>query len=228
MPNALLTRLGRDYNDLFARYDTILNRCHDENRDPDPSETMELEGLRWELNPLGERIVQLRDDENRRQSTVLALTPPGGIEPVSAPAGAPPGRRHPLPPLTVGDTQLSAIQAAIENRTAYNEPVTAMDTRVAAVTPAGAAVPVWWPPVEYGVEGRLAEAITTRPAPRWPTSSTTSPPRPPPPWATQPRAPPSPTPGSCCPGATSRWSRAPPTRTTPGSWKPTSKVSPSS
>jgi hypothetical protein len=26
-------------------------------------------------------------------------------------------------------------------------------------------VAVWWPPVEYVVEGRLAEAITTRPAP---------------------------------------------------------------
>jgi HK97 family phage major capsid protein len=74
MPNRLLARLGTDYNDLFDRYDAILNRCHDENRDPDESETALLDGLRSEMNPLGERIVQLRETEDRRQSTVTALT----------------------------------------------------------------------------------------------------------------------------------------------------------
>jgi HK97 family phage major capsid protein len=73
-----------------------------------------------------------------------------------------PGRRHQMPPLAVGEVQLRSIVAALESRSAYNEPV---ETRAASLTPAGAAVPVWWPPVEYGVEGRLAEAITTRPAP---------------------------------------------------------------
>jgi HK97 family phage major capsid protein len=72
--NRLLERLGNDYNELFARYDTILNRCHDENRDPDDKETALLDGLRSEMEPLGERIVALRETEDRRASTVLALT----------------------------------------------------------------------------------------------------------------------------------------------------------
>jgi HK97 family phage major capsid protein len=74
MPNRLLERLGNDYNELFARYDTILNRCHDENRDPDGNESTLLDGLRSEMDPLGERIIQLRETEDRRQSTVTALT----------------------------------------------------------------------------------------------------------------------------------------------------------
>lgn len=73
-----------------------------------------------------------------------------------------PGQHHRVPSLIVGETQLRSIQAAIETRQAYNAPV---ETRAVATTPAGAVVPVWWPPVEHGVEGRLAEAITTRPAP---------------------------------------------------------------
>jgi HK97 family phage major capsid protein len=55
--------------------------------------------------------------------------------------------------------------AALDTRTPYSEPVAGIETRAAALTPAGSVVPVWWPPQEFGVEGRLAEAITTRPAP---------------------------------------------------------------
>jgi HK97 family phage major capsid protein len=73
MPNRLLERLGSDYNQLFESYDTILNRCHDEQRDPDEQETAILDGLRSEMEPLGDRIVQLRETEDRRQSTVTAL-----------------------------------------------------------------------------------------------------------------------------------------------------------
>jgi HK97 family phage major capsid protein len=74
MPNRLLERLGVDYNQLFGQYDTIVNRCADEGRDPDDGETGILDGLRSEMKPLGERIVQMREIEDRRQSTVLALT----------------------------------------------------------------------------------------------------------------------------------------------------------
>jgi HK97 family phage major capsid protein len=74
MPNRLLTKMGNDYNELFARYDSILNRCHDENRDPDDSESALLEGLRSEMEPLGDRIVQLRETEDRKAATTLALT----------------------------------------------------------------------------------------------------------------------------------------------------------
>jgi HK97 family phage major capsid protein len=74
MPNRLLNRLGDDYNELFARYDAILNRCHDEGRDPDESEDGLLVELRSEMNPLGERIIQLRETEDRRSSTTAALS----------------------------------------------------------------------------------------------------------------------------------------------------------
>ena len=74
MPNRLLERLGADYNQLFGQYDNILNRCHDENRDPDDNEVKLLEGLRSEMDPLGERIIQLRETEDRRQTTMTALT----------------------------------------------------------------------------------------------------------------------------------------------------------
>ena len=73
MANRLLERLGADYNQLFTNYDNILNRCHDENRDPDDNEVKLLEGLRSEMDPLGERIIQLRETEDRRQTTMTAL-----------------------------------------------------------------------------------------------------------------------------------------------------------
>jgi hypothetical protein len=169
MGNRLLERLGADYNGLFERYDAILTRCHDEHRDPNSGEEVELDQLRSDMNPLGERIIQLRETEDRRSATATALDGFGDGATAPVPPGlnaAPvPPRRHPLPALTVGDVQLRAIQAAIENRTAYNEAVTGIETRAAALTPVGAVVPVWWPPQEFGVEGRLAEAITTRPAP---------------------------------------------------------------
>jgi HK97 family phage major capsid protein len=76
-----------------------------------------------------------------------------------------PGRRRQMPSLTVGEPQLRSIVAALDSRSAYSEPVAGVETRAAITTPAGGVVPVWWPPVEYGVEGRLAEQITTRPAP---------------------------------------------------------------
>ena len=74
MANRLLERLGADYNQLFTNYDNILNRCHDENRDPDDNEVKLLEGLRSEMDPLGERIIQLRETEDRRSTTLTALT----------------------------------------------------------------------------------------------------------------------------------------------------------
>jgi hypothetical protein len=166
MPNRLLTRLGNDYTNLFDRYDAILNRCHDEGRDPTGGEEVELDQLRSDMTPLGERIVQLRETEDRRASTIVAI---GGdsivpVQPGSGGMPVPP-RRHTLAPLHVGEVQLRAVMAAIAGRTAYHEPVERIELRAAVTTPAGSVVPVWWPPVAYGVEGRLAERITTRPAP---------------------------------------------------------------
>jgi hypothetical protein len=163
MPNRLLDRLAGDYRQLSDQYDAILERCTDEGRDPTDDETGLLEGLRSEMQPLGDRLVELRETDERRFAAVRAMSDNGSE---AGPADAAPieGRRRP-PALQVGELQLRSIVDAISEHRAYNEPVAALETRAASLTPAGAVVPVWWPPVEYGVEGRLAEAIGTRPAP---------------------------------------------------------------
>jgi HK97 family phage major capsid protein len=157
----LLERLEGDYRQLFARYDTILSRVDAEVRDLTAVEEGELDGLRSEMDPMGERIQQLRADEERRATTLLGDGAAGGM----AGAGGPVETRRRPPSLNVGEVQLRSILAAIQTHQPYNEPVAGLETRAAAVTPAAAAVPVWWPPVEYGVEARLAELVTTRLAP---------------------------------------------------------------
>jgi HK97 family phage major capsid protein len=74
MPNRLLERLGADYHQLLGNFDDILNRCATENRDPTEAEQANLDAINAEAQPLGERIVELRSVEDRRQSTVTALT----------------------------------------------------------------------------------------------------------------------------------------------------------
>lgn len=71
--NRLLEQLRRQYGELVQQYDDILNRCATENRDPSESEAGLLEGLTREMEPLGERIVQMRDVDTRRLATMTAL-----------------------------------------------------------------------------------------------------------------------------------------------------------
>ena len=73
MPNRLLEQLRTQHADLSAEYDDVLNRCADENRDPSEAEAGILEGLRAQLEPLGERIVGLRTVDDRRLATMNAL-----------------------------------------------------------------------------------------------------------------------------------------------------------
>ncbi|HSS09910.1 MAG TPA: phage major capsid protein, partial [Acidimicrobiales bacterium] len=171
--NRLLEKLSADYRDGLANYDEILNRCTAEGRDPDPGEARILDELRSEMEPLGERIVQLRSDADRRASTLTAMTPdsadgrnaPAPLQPGSAPPLQTRARRHPLPSLEVGEVQLRAVMDAIETRTPYSQPVE-LQTRAAITTPGGVgSVPFWsYPPIPTGVEGRLADRIATRAA----------------------------------------------------------------
>lgn len=168
--NKLLQRLNADYQASFQSFDEILNRCALEDRDPTPSEQSLLDGLRSDMEPLGERILELRDIEERRQSVAVAMNPAGIVDASSTPVtpggtGPSGSRRHRLPSLEVGETQLRAVMQALETRSAYNEPLEQVQTRAAIETPPGAAVPFWsYPIIPTGVEGRLAEHITTRPA----------------------------------------------------------------
>jgi hypothetical protein len=70
--NQLLDTLQARYNGYFARYDELVNRSQAEGLS-DVQET-ELYDLREQMNPLGERAIQLRDDKERRASTVLSMT----------------------------------------------------------------------------------------------------------------------------------------------------------
>ena len=91
MPNRLLDRMAGDYRTLSDSYDEILNRCDTEGRDPTEDEAGLLEGLRTEMGPLGERLVELRETDERRFAAVRAMT------------DAPPVETRNLPMVRVGD-----------------------------------------------------------------------------------------------------------------------------
>jgi hypothetical protein len=76
MPNRLLERLGADYTAMVDQYDTILNRCADEVRDPNENELSLIDGLRSNMTPLSERILELRAIDEQRMAAVTALTSP--------------------------------------------------------------------------------------------------------------------------------------------------------
>jgi hypothetical protein len=74
MANRLLARLGADFDTLTGQYETILNRCADEGRDPSEAEVGILDGLRSQMGPLSERIIELRAVDDARMATVTAMT----------------------------------------------------------------------------------------------------------------------------------------------------------
>ena len=51
--NRLMQKLADDYRDLTEQYETILNRCAEEDRDPTDTESGLLDGLRTQMEPLG-------------------------------------------------------------------------------------------------------------------------------------------------------------------------------
>jgi HK97 family phage major capsid protein len=69
-----MQRLAGDYQTLVDQYETILNRCADENRDPNDQEAANLDGLRSEMTPLGERLIELRETDDRRFAAVRAMS----------------------------------------------------------------------------------------------------------------------------------------------------------
>ena len=73
MANRLMDKLGADYRQLVDQYEGILNRCAEEGRDPDDTEAGLLDGLRSEMAPLGDRLVELRETDDRRMAAVRAM-----------------------------------------------------------------------------------------------------------------------------------------------------------
>ena len=74
MANRLMQKLGEDYRTLSDQYDEILNRCDEASRDPDDNEAALLENLRSEMSPLGERLIELRETDERRFAAVRAMS----------------------------------------------------------------------------------------------------------------------------------------------------------
>jgi hypothetical protein len=68
-----MDQLADRYRGLVEEYEQTLNRCADQGRDPDPTETAFLDGLRNEMAPIGERLVELRDTEERKWAAVEAM-----------------------------------------------------------------------------------------------------------------------------------------------------------
>ena len=74
MANRLMDRLGLEYRALVEQYEGILNRCAEEGRDPDDTEAGLLDGLRSEMGPLGDRLIELRETDDRRMAAVRAMS----------------------------------------------------------------------------------------------------------------------------------------------------------
>jgi HK97 family phage major capsid protein len=73
MANRLMDRLSLEYRGLVEQYEQILNRCADDGRDPDDTEAELLDGLRSEMTPLGARLIELRETDDRRMAAVRAM-----------------------------------------------------------------------------------------------------------------------------------------------------------
>ena len=127
--NKFLDRLRHDYEGYCERYDEILTRCAENGRDPDEMEARSLDELRETMLPIGERIVELRDDWDRRYKAVTAFgggDQPGAPVPVVAgsdggmapPADAALQGRGGIPPLLFGERQLRQMMAAVQARSA--------------------------------------------------------------------------------------------------------------
>jgi HK97 family phage major capsid protein len=69
-----MQRLAGDYQTLVDSYEAVLNRCADEGRDPTDEEAGILDGLRSEMQPLGSRLVELRETDDRRFAAVRAMS----------------------------------------------------------------------------------------------------------------------------------------------------------
>ena len=80
MANRLLDSLAEDYRTLSGQYDEILNRCDTEGRDPTDDETGLLEGLRSQMTPLGDRLVELRETDDRRLAALRAMIDAPDVE----------------------------------------------------------------------------------------------------------------------------------------------------
>jgi HK97 family phage major capsid protein len=82
-----MQRLAGDYQTLVDQYEAILNRCADEQRDPNDSEAGILDGLRSEMTPLGERLVELRETDDRRFAAVRAMNDAPDVSTTSSGGG---------------------------------------------------------------------------------------------------------------------------------------------
>jgi HK97 family phage major capsid protein len=97
--NALMTRLSSDYSALSTRYDDLLTRSA--TRALSVAEMAELDQVRLDMDTLGERLIQLRTDDDRRWTGHDFMA---RHEPVRAP------QRSSLPGLEVRSAPASVVR----------------------------------------------------------------------------------------------------------------------
>jgi hypothetical protein len=67
---SLMRQLAADFQRIDHEYQFVLDRCEEQGRDPTQGELTYLEGLRADITPLSERLVDLREREERRMAAV--------------------------------------------------------------------------------------------------------------------------------------------------------------
>jgi hypothetical protein len=68
--NRLMERLACDFRSLTTEYEMILDRFGDESRDPTDLEAERLDQLRADMQPLGDRLIELRETEERMTASI--------------------------------------------------------------------------------------------------------------------------------------------------------------
>jgi HK97 family phage major capsid protein len=148
-----MQRLGADYQALVDSYEEILNRAADEQRDPTDAEAATLDGLRSEMTPLGERLVELRETDDRRLAAVRAMAdapelgtgaPTGSIvhvrsEPEIYRRDAPPEQRRSF----FRDMLHAQLDGDVECRSMLERHSTMMRAAATTTTGTGIVPPTW-------------------------------------------------------------------------------------
>jgi HK97 family phage major capsid protein len=150
-----MQQLAGQYQTMVEQYETILNRCADEDRDPNDSEAGLLDGLRTQMQPLGERLVELREVDDRRYAAVRAMADAPNLPETTTSAGtsvvhvrsepevyrrdAPPEQRRSF----FRDLLHSQLDGDVESRSMLERHSTMMRAAGTTTTGAGVVPPTW-------------------------------------------------------------------------------------
>jgi hypothetical protein len=178
MPNALISMLRDRYEAMSAEFDAVANRCAEAGREPTDVEARSLAQIDSEMEPLGERIKDLVEQETRRYAANRVMENAPRVETrsiddrgrvVNVGTGqvvdeeVDPEAPVRLAPLMASNAQLRRLSAAIQTRSVFREDLEPVQTR-AVFTPPGAMVGAWQLPDPMLItnrEPRLADLLNS-------------------------------------------------------------------